>query len=67
MLAAFFTLTLLALVILIAVDGYARHLGSPEPTDWKAMLLIAFFVGAAGAGIVTVVAHLVRFVGGLLS
>lgn len=67
LLAAFAAIFLLALVLLILMDGYGRHMGNTEPTDWKAVLLIALAVGAIGAGALGVVWEIIKFGWGLFA
>lgn len=56
---------LLALVVLVLIDGYARHMGNPEPTDWKALLLIALALGAISAGVTAVALEIIKLAWGL--
>ena len=67
LLAAFAAIFLLALVVLILLDGYGRHMGNPDPTDWKAILLIALAAGAIGAGGLGVAWEIIKFVWGLFA
>lgn len=46
-----FVLALLALVLL---NGYARHMGNPEGSDWRTMVVVALTAAAVVAGAVVV-------------
>lgn len=67
LLVALVVVFLLALVVLVVIDGYARHMGNPEPTDWKTILLVALAIGAIAAGGLGVVSEIIRFAWGLFA
>lgn len=66
-LVAFFVVTLVALAILVLLDGYARHMGNPDPTEWGPIVLVALAVGAIGAGAIAVLWEIGKALWGLVA
>lgn len=65
LLAAFAIIFVLALIVLLLLDGYGKHMGNPDRTDWKILLLVALAIGAIGAGVLGVAWETMAFVWGL--
>lgn len=64
---AFAVCFIIVLVILLALDGYSRHLGNPEPTDWMTILVVSALAGLVGAGLWGGLIEATRVVTGMLS
>lgn len=67
LLVAFAIIFVLALIVLAPMDGYARHMGSPGPSDWVAMVVVAAIVGAAVTGVVAVLWEVAKLTWWLVS
>ena len=64
---AFAVSFIIVLVVLLALDGYARHMGNPEPTDWMTILVVSALAGLVGAGLWGGLIEATRVVTGVLA
>jgi uncharacterized membrane protein len=64
---AFVVCFIIALVILLVLDGYARHMGNPEPTDWVTVAVVAALAGLIGSALWMGLVEATRVVAGMLA
>lgn len=63
---AFIVVSVLTFAVL-ALDGYAKHMGHGDPSDWGTMLVVAVLAGFVGMGLWIGFLEATAIVSGILS
>lgn len=63
---AFAVCFIFVLLFLLVLDGYGRHMGNPEPTDWTTIIVVSALAGLVGSALWMGLMEATRVVSGFL-